>query len=97
MVDGVEWSGYLGRYPSYGRLGKRFRWRQDDLFHNCVKMNIRPLDQAGLPGKYVIFVPLNVECCARQTFHEEGYPVGSGTAEGEIEQFKAHLTGPEMR
>ena len=32
-----------------------------------------------------------------QAFREEGYPIGSGTVESGIKQFKARLTGPGMR
>jgi hypothetical protein len=32
-----------------------------------------------------------------QEFREEGYPIGSGTVESGIKQFKARLTGPGMR
>ncbi len=31
------------------------------------------------------------------TFSEEGYPIGSGTVESGIKQFKQRLTGPGMR
>lgn len=30
-------------------------------------------------------------------FREEGYPIGSGTVESGIKQFKARLTSPGMR
>jgi hypothetical protein len=30
-------------------------------------------------------------------FQEGGYPIGSGSVESEIKQFKARLTGPGMR
>jgi hypothetical protein len=32
-----------------------------------------------------------------QEFHEQGYPIGSGTVESGIKQFKARLSGPGMR
>jgi hypothetical protein len=32
-----------------------------------------------------------------QELREEGYPIGSGTVESGIKQFKARLTGPGMR
>ena len=32
-----------------------------------------------------------------QDFREQGYPIGSGTVESGIKQFKARLTGPGMR
>lgn len=32
-----------------------------------------------------------------QAFHEEGYPIVSGTVESGIKQFKARLAGPGMR
>jgi hypothetical protein len=30
-------------------------------------------------------------------FREQGYPIGSGTVESAVKQFKARLTGPGMR
>jgi len=32
-----------------------------------------------------------------QEFHEQGYPIGSGTVESGIKQFKTRLSGPGMR
>jgi hypothetical protein len=32
-----------------------------------------------------------------QEFQEQGYPIGSGTVESGVKQFKTRLTGPGMR
>lgn len=73
-----------------------FQQRQDDLFQGRIETITRPLDQADLPDQARYF-HTHKRRMQYQTFREEGYPIGSGTVESEIKQFKARLTGPGMR
>lgn len=73
-----------------------FKGRQDSLFLGEVQSVTAPLDDAGLPehAHYFHTHQWRRRC---QEFREEGYPIGSGTVESGIKQFKARLTGPGMR
>lgn len=73
-----------------------FRQRQNDLFKGRIDTITRPLDQATLPDQAHYF-HTHKRRMQYQAFHEEGYPIGSGTVESEIKQFKARLSGPGMR
>jgi hypothetical protein len=73
-----------------------FQQRQDDLFQGHIVAITRPLDQAGLSDQAHYF-HTHKRRMQYQAFREEGYPIGSGTVESEIKQFKARLTGSGMR
>ncbi len=75
------------------------RWfndRQDDLFHGSIHCIIQPLEKAGL-ADYARYFHVHQRRMQYQEFRENGYPIGSGTVESGVKQFKARLTGPGMR
>lgn len=69
---------------------------QQHLFLGEVFLIIRALRQAGLHDLSHYFETHQRRMQYHQ-FQEEGYPIGSGSVESEIKQFKARLTGPGMR
>jgi len=73
-----------------------FRRHQTPLFLGTIHQITHPLDQAGLPDHSRYF-HTHKRRMQYLTFREEGYPIGSGTVESSIKQFKARLTGPGMR
>ena len=77
-------------------MGVFVQRRQDALFQVRIVAITRPLDQAGLPEHARYFHTHNRRM-QYQAFREEGYPIGSGTVESEIRQFKARLISPGMR
>jgi hypothetical protein len=84
-------------HPADQQAAQRwFRRRRDDLFEGRIETITRPLDQASLPDQARYF-HTHKRRMQYQAFREEGYPIGSGTVESEIKQFKARLTGPGMR
>jgi hypothetical protein len=54
------------------------------------------LDTAGLTNQSRYFHTYGRKI-QYETFLEDGYPVGSGTVESAVKQFKHRLTGPGMR
>ena len=75
------------------------RWRKkmhDPLFAGKVWRITQPLDQAQL-SEHARYFHRHQRRMQYQEFREEGYPIGSGTVESGIKQYKARLTGPGMR
>jgi len=70
-------------------------WR-NALYLGEVDRIIAPLDQAGLNSESHYFHH-HARRMQYQTFREEGYPIGSGSVESGIKQFKRRLTGAGMR
>jgi hypothetical protein len=66
------------------------------LFLGEVFLLIQALQQAGLEDLSHYF-ETHQRRMQYQQFQEDGYPIGSGSVESEIKQFKARLTGPGMR
>lgn len=78
---------------------KSERWynqRRANLYLGELGAITGPLDQAGLSDQSRYF-HVHHRRMRYQEFREEGYPIGSGTVESGIKQFKARLTGPGMR
>ncbi len=73
-----------------------FQRRRDDLFKGHIQTITRPLHQAGL-SDLARYFQTHQRRMQYHTFREEGYPIGSGTVESEVKQFKTRLTGPGMR
>jgi len=70
--------------------------RREDLYLGAIQAITTPLDQAGLPSHSQYFHK-HQRRMQYQDFREQGYPIGSGTVESGIKQFKVRLSGPGMR
>lgn len=84
-------------YPEDAQAAQRwYQQRRDDLFKGNIHKITLPLDHAGLSDQAHYF-HTHQRRMQYQEFREQGYPIGSGTVESGIKQFKARLTGPGMR
>jgi hypothetical protein len=75
------------------------RWqheRRHDLYLGDIQRITEPLEQADLAA-HAHYFHTHQRRMQYQTFHEDGYPIGSGTVESGIKRFKQRLTGPGMR
>jgi hypothetical protein len=68
----------------------------NDLFHGSAASIANELVQAGFP-EHAHYFHVHQRRMQYQEFREEGYPIGSGTVESGVKQFKARLTGAGMR
>lgn len=84
-------------YPDDKVQARRWFSRScDDLYQgNTHRITLR-LENADLPD-HARYFHHHKRRMQYQTFSEEGYPIGSGTVESGIKQFKQRLTGPGMR
>lgn len=73
-----------------------FRQRQDDLFLGNIHAITVPLDAAGL-SDHSHYFHTHQRRMQYQEFRENGLPIGSGSVESTVKQFKARLAGPGMR
>lgn len=73
-----------------------FQGRRENLFLGEVQAITAPLDEVGLEDQSHYF-HTHQRRMRYQEFREEGYPIGSGTVESGIKQFKVRLSGPGMR
>lgn len=69
---------------------------RDALFEGQVWRIIQALEQANLADQAHYF-KTHQRRMRYQEFREDGLPIGSGTVESGVKQFKARLTGPGMR
>ncbi len=80
-------------------LDRARRWYAntlDDLFHGSAASIANELERANLPDCARYF-RVHQRRMQYQEFREDGYPIGSGTVESGVKQFKTRLTGPGMR
>lgn len=70
--------------------------RRQALYLGHVEKITTPLDEAGLTTEAHYF-HTHQRRMRYQEFREQGYPIGSGTVESGIKQFKHRLTGAGMR
>lgn len=70
--------------------------RRDDLFLGQTQKVIAPLEQAGLSTQAGYF-RTHTRRMQYQEFHEQDYPIGSGSVESAIKRFKHRLCGAGMR
>jgi hypothetical protein len=73
-----------------------YRQRLDDLFAGRIERITHPLDQAEL-ATHSRYFHVHRRRMQYLEFRENGYPIGSGTIESGIKQFKARLTAAGMR
>ena len=84
-------------YPDDENKAKRwFVQRCEDLYRGEIRRITLRLDTAGL-SDHARYFHHHKRRMQYQAFHEEGYPIGSGTVESGIKQFKHRLSGPGMR
>jgi hypothetical protein len=85
------------RYPNDDN--QRQRWlkiQRDHLYLGHLEAVIANLEQAGLSVETHYFHQ-HQRRMQYLEFREEGYPIGSGTVESGVKQFKQRLTGAGMR
>jgi len=70
--------------------------RRNDLYLGATHKISEPLKRAGLMTQAEYF-GRHTRRMQYQEFHEQGYPLGSGTVESGIKRFKHRLSGPGMR
>ena len=70
--------------------------RRQDLYLGQVHKLTEPLERVGLATQADYF-HRHERRMRYQEFHEQGYPIGSGTVESGIKRFKHRLSGPGMR
>jgi hypothetical protein len=73
-----------------------FKMVKDYLFFGEIQRITAPLDAAGLTD-HARYFHTHKHRMHYQRFQAEGFPIGSGSVESGIKQFKARLTGPGMR
>jgi hypothetical protein len=84
-------------YPDDPEKAQRwFRGRKANLFLGETQAITGQLDYAGL-SKQSRYFHNHQRRMRYQEYREEGYPIGSGTVESGIKQFKSRLTGAGMR
>jgi len=78
------------------RADSWFKARQDDRFFGHLHLITAPLDKAGLT-EHSHDVHHHQRRMQYHEFRENGLPIGSGTVESGVMQFKARLAGAGMR
>ncbi len=77
------------------RANAWFHAHTDDLFDGHLKPIVAELQHAGLTGAAAYFQNHQTRM-GYADFQEDGYPIGSGSVESEVKQFKHRLDGPGM-
>ncbi|MGB9578417.1 MAG: hypothetical protein ACPL3S_04030, partial [Halothiobacillaceae bacterium] len=84
-------------YPTDEVAAHRWvRQRTAELYKGEIHKITQPLERAGL-SQHARYFHVHQRRMQYHTWVEEGYPIGSGTVESGVKQFKARLTGPGMR
>ncbi len=102
IVDWYHATEYLAHaaealYPTDPDAAQRWQHeRRNDLYLGQTHKLIEPLDKAGLTAQAEYFRK-HTRRMQYQEFHEQDYPIGSGTIESGIKRFKQRLSGPGMR
>lgn len=89
----------IALYPNDFDLAKRQRWfktHKNDLYMGNVDTIISILHKRGVP-KLATYFERHKRRMQYLEFREEGLPIGSGTVESGVKQFKQRLTGAGMR
>jgi hypothetical protein len=91
------WAAAHALFPDHPDRAQGWASHQSQaLFLGALDQIIDPLDQTGL-AEHSHYFRLHRQRMRYQEFRENGYPIGSGTVESGVKQFKARLTGPGMR
>ena len=84
-------------FPDNPQRSQRWYDQQlEVLFQGGASLITAVLQSAGLP-EHARYFHTHQRRMQYQEFREQGYPIGSGTVESGVKQFKARLTGPGMR
>lgn len=86
-------------YPHSDASSKRQRWlkrSKDHLYHGRVHLIIAALYRRGVP-QYASYFERYQDHMRYLEFREQGLPIGSGTVESGVKQFKQRLCGTGMR
>ena len=86
-------------YPDEDDDKKRFRWlkgMKNHLYHGRIHKIINSLNKRDRDDLALYFVR-HQRRMQYLEFREEGWPIGSGTVESGVKQFKHRLTGAGMR
>lgn len=86
-------------YPDEKEASKRKRWLKrykDHLYMGRVHLITRVLNRRGFPSLATYF-ERHKNRMQYLEFREEGLPIGSGTVESGVKQFKQRLSGTGMR
>jgi hypothetical protein len=102
IVDWYHATGHLADaatalYPDDTVKASRwYRSRLKELFQGQGRKIATALDKAGL-SEHSHYFHTHHRRMHYQEFREQGYPIGSGTVESGVKQFKSRLAGPGMR
>lgn len=102
IVDWYHATEYLAHaaealFPTNAEAARMWQTaRRDDLFLGQTHKLIEPLERAELTTQAAYF-RTHTRRMQYQEFHEQDYPIGSGTVESGIKRFKHRLSGPGMR
>jgi len=102
IVDWYHATEYLAHaaealYPTDAQAARAWqKARRDDLFLGHTHQLTAPLERAGLTTQAQYF-HTHTRRMQYQEFHEQEYPIGSGTVESSIKRFKHRLCGAGMR
>ncbi len=77
------------------RANAWFHAHTDDLFEGSLQPIVTDLEQADLTDSAAYFQTHQARMNYAD-FQDEGYPIGSGSVESEVKQFKHRLDGPGM-
>ena len=84
-------------YPDDPKRAQHWlRLRQDDLFLGQIQAITTPLDNADLT-EHSHYFHNHQRRMQYHEFRENGLPIGSGTVESGVKQFKTRLTAAGMR
>lgn len=86
-------------YPDDKEAKKRKRWLKtykDHLYMGCIHKIIRVLNKRGHP-EHATYFERHQRRMQYHQFREQGLPIGSGTVESGVKQFKLRLAGTGMR
>ena len=72
-----------------------FHAHTDALFEGCLAPILTELEPANLADMAAYFLTHQARMAYAES-REEGYPIGSGSVESEVKQFKHRLDGPGM-
>lgn len=85
------------RHPDNPVAAQRWmRQRADTLFKGEIHVITALLERANLTA-HTRYFNTHKRRMQYQLFTADGYPIGSGTVESGVKQFKSRLTGPGMR